>query len=255
MTKTSNREYIDAAYALISEVGIENVTIRQVADKVGVSSASLYRHFDNLDHLLALASVRFLKDYSADASFLARVDLNPMELDFELWECFAFYAFQNVPVFENLFFWDDPDRAQQIVLEYYSVFPEDLTHVREYIFEMLREGNLFRRDYYVMSQAVASGMITEESAQTISKTVVYMFRGMLQAYKSTYVEEGVPAKATREFMGMLSTIYNNALLPGNTILVRDPDYLSKARSQVDATGEARVSPTDAGAGRVPRAAD
>ena len=225
MPQVSERDYIEATYALICDKGIEHVTIRQVAEKVGASSAALYRHFDSLDHLLALASVRFLRPYSKDASFLAQVDLNPMELAFELWECFSYYAFRDVPIFENLFFWNDPDRTQRIILEYYYNFPEELSHVRPYITEMMSEGNLMMRDRYVLSQAVVAKMITDVSADFLSRVDTYLLRGMLEMHRETYREPGDAQKATKEYMEIIAKLYSDALLPGNSILVRDPKYI------------------------------
>jgi|GEM_PF-1673590 len=230
MTRKTKKDYIEAAYALIVKEGIEHVTIRQVADEVGSSSASLYRHFDNLDHLLALASVRFLRSYSNDASYIAQVDLNPMELELELWECFAYYAFKDVPIFENLFFGGDSDRTQHIILEYYYNFPEELSHVRPYITEMMSEGNLIMRDRYVLTQAVKSGMITEESCMRLSKIATYLLRGMLQAYRETYQVEGVARRAMIEFMDLMRSLYLSALLPGHTILIRDAKFRYDKRS-------------------------
>ncbi|MFR3548257.1 TetR/AcrR family transcriptional regulator, partial [Blautia sp.] len=49
---------IEAAYNMILEKGAENIRVRDLAKRVGCSAAALYKHFESLDYLLALASVR-----------------------------------------------------------------------------------------------------------------------------------------------------------------------------------------------------
>ena len=45
---------VRAALALLDEVGIDELTMRRLAERLGVTAASLYRHVRNKDELLAL---------------------------------------------------------------------------------------------------------------------------------------------------------------------------------------------------------
>jgi AcrR family transcriptional regulator len=45
---------VRAALALLDEVGLDELTMRRLADRLGVKAASLYRHVRNKDELLAL---------------------------------------------------------------------------------------------------------------------------------------------------------------------------------------------------------
>lgn len=45
-------EAIAAAHALIAETGLENLSIRRVAERVGIAHRSLYNHFEDRDALL-----------------------------------------------------------------------------------------------------------------------------------------------------------------------------------------------------------
>jgi AcrR family transcriptional regulator len=60
----SRRKVLEAALAILDEEGLEGLTIRRLADVLGVNGASLYHHFDNKDDILigvaelALADVR-----------------------------------------------------------------------------------------------------------------------------------------------------------------------------------------------------
>ena len=55
--------FVDATIEIIEKEGYEAVTIRKVADIAGYNSATLYNYFDNLEHLLFFASMRYLQDY------------------------------------------------------------------------------------------------------------------------------------------------------------------------------------------------
>lgn len=60
----SRRKVLETALAIIDEDGLEGLSIRRLADALGVNGASLYHHFDNKDEILigaaefALADVR-----------------------------------------------------------------------------------------------------------------------------------------------------------------------------------------------------
>ena len=45
---------VRAALALLDEAGLDELTMRRLADRLGVKAASLYRHVRNKDELLAL---------------------------------------------------------------------------------------------------------------------------------------------------------------------------------------------------------
>jgi AcrR family transcriptional regulator len=79
---------VDTALKLIDEVGIQAVTLRMLADALNSGTATLYRHFNGKDELLALV---------AD-SILGEVRVPPEELDGLTWReavnsaAEAFYA-------------------------------------------------------------------------------------------------------------------------------------------------------------------
>ena len=56
------RYFVEAAWNIEDTEGKEAITARQVADLAGYNVATLYNYFENLDHLLAFASLRHLRD-------------------------------------------------------------------------------------------------------------------------------------------------------------------------------------------------
>src|SRR5262247_3855400 len=47
-------QVVNAALALLDEVGLDELTMRRVAERLNVKAASLYRHVHNKEELLAL---------------------------------------------------------------------------------------------------------------------------------------------------------------------------------------------------------
>ena len=58
---------VQAAHEFIAEKGIEHLSLRDVARKLGVSHQAPYRHYPSKDHLLAAVIARCFRDF---ASFL-----------------------------------------------------------------------------------------------------------------------------------------------------------------------------------------
>ncbi len=58
---------VKAAHEVIAEKGIEHLSLRDVARKLGVSHQAPYRHYASKDHLLAAVIARCFRDF---ASFL-----------------------------------------------------------------------------------------------------------------------------------------------------------------------------------------
>lgn len=68
----SRRNVLETALAIIDQEGLEGLSIRRLADALGVNGASLYHHFENKDEILigaaefALADVRTPEKSDAD---------------------------------------------------------------------------------------------------------------------------------------------------------------------------------------------
>jgi len=59
--KTERTAVVDAALALADREGLDSVTIRGVADEVGVAPMSLYTHFDKKEELIDFMFARLLE--------------------------------------------------------------------------------------------------------------------------------------------------------------------------------------------------
>ena len=218
------RKYIEAAYELLRREGLDGVSIRKVATEAGCSSAALYKHFSDVDELIAIASIRYLHDYTEDARTLATVDLNPLELNLQLWECLAYYSFNDAPIFENLFFGaNSGEISGRLTAEYYENFPEELEDQKGFMQDMFAGSSMFERDSILLARAEGLGMLSKKSAEYLCKVDTYLYRGMLASIRDTYRDPEVARRTTREFMKLIIEGYRSHLERGYSILVVEPE--------------------------------
>ena len=238
----ARRKYLEAAYEILLEEGIEGISSRKIASRAGTSSTALYRHFDNVEDLVAAASLHFLHDYTVDARTLSEVDLNPLELNLQLWECFAYYSFHEAPIFENLFFGQGRQGSISQASEiYYEEFPEELEAMPSFMESMLTGSSLANRDFVLLSRAASIGMLTSENAEYLCDIDTYLYRGMLAMIRDTYDRPDVARRATHDFLQLVIKGYQGRLEPGYSILVVEPPVSEQgAQSQGGVINSYRV---------------
>lgn len=77
--------FINAAIELMEKEGIENLTIRKVAERAKYNSATLYHYFSNLDELELFASVKCLDEYMRETPMHKSGEKNFREWYLEQW--------------------------------------------------------------------------------------------------------------------------------------------------------------------------
>jgi AcrR family transcriptional regulator len=66
--------YLDGAYRIIAEDGLESLSIREVARRLGVSHQAPYKHFASRDHILAGVVARTYGEFSRHLEARPRCD-------------------------------------------------------------------------------------------------------------------------------------------------------------------------------------
>lgn len=183
----TKRKFIEEAEKIIHESGIENIRVRDLAKRVGVTTGALYKHFDDVDYLIVLASLRELDQYVNDLNNIHKTGLNDIEKDIAAWKSFINYAFQNPPVYLNLFWGKYNDMLDQALQDYFSIYPlESPNRAIAMSCVPIYTGNLEARDYIWMRRAANEGYIRYEDAAYLSRTCTLLVKGMLQENVNTY---------------------------------------------------------------------
>lgn len=212
------REYIEAVYRLLCDREFDEISIRQLAKETGRNSATLYYYFDDLKSLISIASVRYLMDYYETVSMVANSSNKALEINLQTWGCFAWYAFHNVPIYENFFLYDTA-RGEKALNEYLEIFPEERELITRYFFsEHFYSMDLRMRDRWMLQKSVKEGMIAEESVAYLNDLDYYLFCGMMSEIRYTYKDEKVFARSLERFIDLLTETYRRHLLPGCTML-------------------------------------
>lgn len=178
-TERMIRYFVEAVWEIEDTEGFEAITARKVADLAGYNVATLYRYFDDLDHLLTFASLRHLRDYAlALTKHTEGVD-DPLILYMKTWECFNYYGFLKPKMYKAIFFGKFADQYNSSLELYYNIFPEQLPADGLRFYPMLQERELHKRDYICLLASAEAGYVPMDKVKTISDMNVLIFRGML----------------------------------------------------------------------------
>lgn len=170
--------FIEAADEIIEHEGIEGVTVRKVADIAGYNSATLYNYFENLDHLIYFASIKYLKEYALALPSYIEDSKNALDKYLRIWKCFSLYAFSNPKVYNILFFQSFSSSFKDAIKEYYMIFPEELVAESEDLLTMLLEENIYYRNASILKSCVKEGFIEEKYLEEINEMTLLIFQGM-----------------------------------------------------------------------------
>ena len=200
----TKQRFVIATYELMNEVGLQNLTVRDVAKRVGCTAAALYKHFESFDYLISLAAIRALGNYPTELLALARYNSDPLTIEQQGWRCFCDYAFDDPQVFLHLFWGPLSDRFGEILDEYLQMFPplyskgvEGTEYYTRHNLAMSK-GSLRQRDFYWLEQAAEQGLITMEDAEYVSKVGEHIAHSMLMNHASHHQDEESTARAKEE---------------------------------------------------------
>lgn len=212
------RSYVQIAARILASEGIKGVNIRRIAKEAGCTSAVLYKHFDNLDHLIILASVQFLEPYIKEfCRVTKRRDISSIQIDLYLWKVFIKEAFRNKPYYEMMFFSSDKDMLEDYIYEYYSLFPQMEKDFDGLAASIIFSNNLAEREYIRLRRAAHEGMITLENARLLSRLSTAVFNGMFVQYHFIDNDRGVLQLASEDCYQLILELFHRFVNPGTDL--------------------------------------
>lgn len=122
---------IVAAREVIAEHGVENLSLRDVARKLGVSHQAPYKHYPSRDHLLAEVMRRCFQGFAAYLDARPRFDDPQQDLE-SLGVRYLTYAQQHPLEYRLMFSTTWPESAQKVELV------RDATHAFDVLRAVLR---------------------------------------------------------------------------------------------------------------------
>ena len=173
--KGINKIFISTTIELIKEIGITNVSIRKIAAKTNMNSANIYYHFDNLDHLLGLASIYFIQEYVLEVSEKVKIAKNSFEEYMIIWECFAHYAFLSPNLYRRIFF-KFLTKDYNLFEEFYSYFPEYKEKLNNDYLEIFMKDNIYERNKTLLKKVIKD----KKNIDALNEIHLLLFKGLLE---------------------------------------------------------------------------
>ena len=188
---------IQAAREVIAEQGIEGLSLRDVARKLGVSHQAPYRHYPSRDHLLAAIMQRCFEDFANNLDQASQTHTSDALLG--MGEAYMRYAAQH-PLEYRLMFgtpWPEP-----------AAHPELVRHA-VHAFDLLRNHLLQRLQQ--RASAPQSDMLALLAQAELQALFIWSaLHGMASIQQSNVMQHlvltpGVPAQSEPYLMGMMHT--------------------------------------------------
>ncbi len=171
--------FIDATVSIIQEEGFQAVTIREVAQRAGYNSATMYNYFGDLSHLQFFASMKLMNPYVLAVSQSIANEEDALEKYRISWDVFCRFSTKQPELFHAVFIMDLGEHPDALISEYYEMFPADLIEVPEELKVVLFKRNIMNRGSSMLQDVVRAGKMTEAEADQVNYMTIMMWKGML----------------------------------------------------------------------------
>lgn len=173
------RNFIEVAVELIESEGIENITIRKVADKVGYSASTAYNYFQELSHLIFFAAMRFTKGYIEDLPHYMDRGTNTIDKWLYSWECFCKHSFENPKIYSIIFINNLGAVPEDLIDHYYTMYKMELVGLPEPVQDIILQHTLDKRSSLYVQGAVKEGLIKPGDVSFITDVTLLIWQGMM----------------------------------------------------------------------------
>lgn len=172
--------FIEATQELILNEGIENLSIKKIADTAGYNTATIYNYFEDLEELILYSSIDYLKIYLKDLRNRINSDMKAIEMYETIYKVFVHHSFENPEIFHTLFFGKYSYKLEKIIKKYYEIFPDEITGQTDITKSVLTEANIHNRDIPIIKQMIKEGSILEDEAAYIMEAIVRIHQSYLE---------------------------------------------------------------------------
>lgn len=176
------RLYVQKAYDILNEEGIQSVTIRRLGKEVGCNAASLYRCFEDIDELFLYVGLKFLKEYLKEVNEFLNAPFDRTELYLKTWDCFLKHSFARPQIFNGLFFSKYDMKINYIIADYYRLFPEELEGFDDELKNVFLSFPFSERNLKMLKLCVEQGAICEGDLLFLSDMIIQLYKGYLKDF-------------------------------------------------------------------------
>lgn len=145
----------------------------------GYNASTLYNYFENLDHIIFLASMSYIKDYTMNLQSYLKDCSSYIEKYIKIWDRFCHYSFNMPEIYHTIFYSKVNNSLENKVLEYYELYPKDLSVESGYLQKMLCSQNMYDRGITLLEPCAKEGSISGENIDEINDIHILIYRGIL----------------------------------------------------------------------------
>lgn len=186
------RYFLDAASELIKEKGLREITVREIADRAGYTSSTLYNYFRDLSHVKFFAVMRFTNSYIKDLPGYMERGENTIEKWLYGWECFCKHSFSLPDIYSLLYIENLGAIPEELMESYYQVYANELIDLSDKVQSILTHHRISVRSSIYIQTAVDEGFIEQDEIEYLADTTMLIWTGMLTNmvnFRSKYSKE------------------------------------------------------------------
>jgi hypothetical protein len=160
--------FVEAAYNILVEQGMDNLTVRNIAKKAGYSYATIYNYFNNFDELLWAVGVKVLNNLSdmlEEHYKNEKEKLKGVKLLNSVYKKYIDFFLEN----ENL---------------YHFIFFKNIKTIDLRDIKKDPPPNLFNLQQTIMQTFVSEGLIKEKNKKITGELLTNSINGLLSLYFS-----------------------------------------------------------------------
>lgn len=177
-------DLVEATRELIFSKNHEKVSVRRIASRAKVNSATIYTYFADLEELILIASFEVFRDYCTDLihckdDFERCGQTDHRKLFVTTWRLFCKYAFAHPDLINSIFYVNNADKMKIVVEKYYSLHPERLEGQSEFLKHMLSSADLRERNLSVLRPVVGNA-VSEEKLRLINDLMLAYFKSLIE---------------------------------------------------------------------------
>ena len=175
--------FLDAALEIATEEGVGNITIRNVSERAGYNSGTLYNYFTNRDELIAFAVIRYVALYLSDVSeCITDIEKNPVKSYLSLWYKLCIHTFDHPQIFCYAYAStpQEMNNVQSNIAAYVEMFPDTFSeHFDSHILQAFSAPTHVEHDRSIIKPFVDMGLFTDEDAEEINYFGTTIYNGLL----------------------------------------------------------------------------
>lgn len=173
------RYFLDAASELIDEKGLHQITIREIADRAGYTSSTVYNYFRDLSHLKFFAVMRYTNNYFKELPLYMEKGTNTVDKWLYSWECFCKHSFQYPEIYSLLYVENIGNVPEALVKDYYQIYAHELINLSEEVQSIVSQHNIATRSSLYIQKAKDEGFFEEKDIEYIADITMLIWTGML----------------------------------------------------------------------------